>query len=280
MRISRHSYCGLNSTDEYYAMLAEAGWQGIDMDEPTYEELYSLSFGEAKNKIGEATDFIKRNGMTISQIHAPFYGNTPVADTPGERVEKAICDMITCIRIANELDIPYVVVHPILYSWSRPDPDRKKTLDFNAEYLHRLCKVAENTTVCLENMPGPNGFINDGKTMREMVDTVNEKNLAVCLDTGHLISVNGKTSEFFKENPDKVKTLHVHDSVFGTDMHDIAYSHSGDWWADFEYALKNYGFNGSLSSESCFAVRMPKEMRLQAEKYEAELFKRIAEKSS
>ncbi len=36
----------------------------------------------------------------------------------------------------------------------------------------------------------------------------------------------------------------------------------------------------TLTIESCFAVRMPKEMRLQAEKYEAELFKRIAEKSS
>lgn len=276
MIISRNSDYRYKDAEKYYSMLAKAGWQGIDVGETVPKELYQMDFNDAVSKIKSVKECIERNGMKICQFHSPF-DNVPLTEATPESLKQSEKMIIDCIRIADKLDVPYVVVHPVLYSWKIEDPDMDKTYEYNAGFLHRLCREAEKAVVCLENMPGPRGFIIDGARMKKMLEIADEKNLAVCLDTGHLISVNGKASDFFKENEGKIKTLHVHDSVFGTDMHDVACSHSGEWWDDFKFAIKRYGYDGSLNSESDFARRMPDEKRFEAEHFEAEIFKYLAE---
>ncbi len=272
MKLSRNSdiYCDVyrNGREEYYSMLKKAGFDAVDLDEFYVPEMYEDGLGLKRGR--EITDTVKRCGLEIGQCHAPmpgeFYKKSP------DTVEKVIKSMEDCVRVASELEIPYTVVHPYIYSWTIPDPDESKTFEFNKEMLTRLCDSAKHTTVCLENLPGPHGFINDGAKMKRMLDSVN--GLCACLDTGHLFSVNGKVSDFFMLNGDKIKALHVHDAALGTDLHLLPFSGDGDW-DDFSDALHNYGYSGTLNSESKFARTLPGKIHFQAEQFEVTVLKTL-----
>ncbi len=110
-------------------------------------------------------------------------------------------------------------------------------------------------------MPGVGGVIKTGQDMAKMLSDVGDDNLMVCLDTGHLISQNEKATDFFAAVVDRIKTLHIHDSIPGQDLHLLAGCGRGDW-EDFKLALRQYNYMGTINSESNFVYNVPKEHRL------------------
>lgn len=268
MKLSRNSVINYKNRDEYYAMLKTAGWDAVDLDEFYVLEMFEDGLGLKRGR--EITDTVKKNGLEIGQCHAPMPGE--FYKKSQNTVEKAIKAMEDCVKVASELEIPYTVVHPYIYSWSIADPDEDRTFEFNKEILTRLCASAKNTVVCLENLPGNHGFINDGAKMKKMLDSVD--GLCACLDTGHLFSVKGKVSDFFLLNGSKIKALHVHDSVCGADLHLLPFSGSGDW-SDFSKALHDYGYSGTLNTESRFAASLPPQLRLQGERFEIDVLRSL-----
>ncbi len=254
---------------EYYKMLKEAGWQAIDINETCDPSKFYEYSEEAYNYVKEVIKNITDAGLIVGQCHAPmaewYNGKTE------EEIERRIVSVVNCTRIAGELNIPCTIMHPFIYSWSEDDPDPERTFNLNAEYLKRVCAVAGNTRVCLENMPGYHGFITNGTEMKKMLEAVGE-NLYVCVDTGHAASNRVKMSDFAENVGEKIIALHVHDSLLGADKHVLPYTGDFDW-QDFKEFLKSY--KGTLNSETSFSVKLPNERRLEWETCERKVFETL-----
>ena len=254
---------------EYCKMLADAGYQAVDINDTSYKpEIFLASADEQFTFVKNAVDNIHSVGLKIGQCHAPHAGSYWCM-TP-EEVENRIVSIENCVKVASKLKIPYTIVHPIVYAFNKPDENPDKNWQMNIDMLRRLLKYAENTTVCLENMPGVAGVIKTGEDMAQMLSDVGDDNLMVCLDTGHLICQSGKSSDFFAAVGDRVKTLHIHDSIPGQDLHLLAGTGRFDW-EDFKLALKQYNYQGTINSESNFVYNTPKKLQLQGQILECDI---------
>lgn len=268
MLLSRNSQ---GSSKEYYAMLKEAGWQAIDINETCNPAKFLVSQEEQDKFLESVIKNIEEAGLVVGQCHAPmaewYAGKTD------EEIETKILSIVNCVRTVGKYNVPCTIVHPFIYSWSENDPDPERTFNLNVEYLKRVCEVCGNTLVCLENMPGYRGAVISGEDMKKMGEAVGDK-LYFCLDTGHASSNNLNTSSFFEAVGDRIKALHVHDSMAGMDKHLLPYLGGGDW-QDFKNAIKKYNYTGTLNSEANYAIKLPNEKRLTWEKHEREVFETL-----
>ncbi len=268
MLLSRNSHSD-GSSD--YKMLKNAGWQAIDIN----ETCMGNKFLEGKEKgiayIKGVIDRITEAGLLVGQCHAPM--TNTYEGLSEEQIENVILSVVNCTEAASELNIPCTIVHPFIYSWSVEDPDPEKTRELNVKYLKRVVEKAENTLVCLENLPGIRGFIRTAEDLEKMCKEVSEK-LFVCLDTGHAFSNRLKTSEFFEVLGDRIKALHVHDSFNGMDVHMLPYVGSGDW-NDFKQSIKRYNYTGTLNSEVNFTSKLPSESILEWEIFERKVLETL-----
>lgn len=247
----------------YCKMLADAGYQAVDVNDTSHSpEIFLKSEDEQIKFVKQALTNIENAGLKIGQCHAP-HSISLWCSTP-EEVEQRIVAIENCVKMVNKFDIPYTVIHPFVYAFNKQDEYPEKLWQFNIDYIRRICKCATNTTVCLENMPGEGGVMRTGTDMARMLRDVCDSNLMVCLDTGHLISQNGKATDFFAAVGDRVKTLHIHDSIPGQDLHLLAGCGRFDW-EDFKLALKQYNYQGTINSESNFVYNVPKELQLQGQ---------------
>lgn len=269
MLLSRHSQ-GRNK--EYYQMLKQAGWQAIDMNETADKNMFLQSAEDREAYIKQALEYIEQAGLQVGQCHAPM-PHTIVGKTD-EEINEILQSIINCAETVSKFNIPYMVVHPFIYDWATDDPDPEKTKQFNINYLKKVVEKAKGTTVCLENMPGYRGVTAFPEDVKYYLDNV--ENLCACLDTGHAICNRLKTSDFFKVLGDKIKCMHIHDSVAGTDLHALPYSHQVDW-QDFKQAIKEYNYQGNINSESNFSFKLPKENRLYWEQTEVKVYKTLME---
>lgn len=268
MQLSRNSDVKYGGTLEYFTMLKEVGYDAVDLNETASPDIWLKPEKEHMAYFERVIENAQKAGLAVGQCHAPWFdkGWYGILEEEMAQREEAI---LQCVRGAAKLGIPYTVVHPIIYAWQKDDPDREKTMQVNLRHLRRLAETAEKIDVnlALENMPGNRGFLTTPIEMQEMLQAVSGSRMFVCLDTGHAFSVGEKAGGFFAVLKDKIKVLHVHDTFFGKDAHLLPYTGVGDW-ADFAAAVKTYGYNGTLNSESSMVAKLPSLLRLQAEALE------------
>jgi sugar phosphate isomerase/epimerase len=260
MQISRTCF-GANS--DFCKLVANAGYGAVDINDTSHNpEVFLKSEDEQVNFVENVVKNINTAGLVIGQCHAP-HTKTLWCTSP-EEFEQNIVTIENCIKIASKLHIPYTVVHPIVYAFNNQGDNPDKIWQINIDMLRRVTKYAENTVVCLENMPGTAGVIRTGDDMKRMLADVGNNDLMVCLDTGHLISQEGNFFDFFSAVGDRVKTTHIHDSLKGQDLHLLVGTGQGDW-QDFKDAIKQYNYTGNINSESVFVYKTPDELTLEGQ---------------
>lgn len=258
---------------EYCKMLVDAGYDAVDINDTSHKpEIFLQSTDQQFAFVKNVVDNILSVGLKIGQCHAP-HSISLWCSTPDE-VEQRIVAIENCVKTVSKLNIPYTVIHPFVFAFNKQDEDPEKLWQFNVDYIRRICKCATNTTICLENMPGEGGVIRTGDDMAKMLSDVGDDNLMVCLDTGHLISQNGKATDFFTAVGDRVKTLHIHDSIPGQDLHLLAGEGRFDW-EDFKNALRQYNYHGNINSESNFVYKYPKDLQLEGQILERKILEKF-----
>lgn len=260
MLISRTCF---GADKEYCKMLFDAGYTAVDINDTSHKpEIFLQSEDEQFQFVKNAVDNIKNAGLTIGQCHAPH--SISLWCSTDEEVEQRIASIENCVKTVSKLNIPYTVIHPFVFAFNKEDENPEKLWQFNIDTIRRICKCATNTTICLENMPGTAGVIRTGEDMARMLSDVGDLNLMVCLDTGHLACQSGTATDFFAAVGDRVKTLHIHDSIPGQDLHLLAGTGRFDW-EDFKIALKEYNYQGSINSESGFVYNVKGDLRLEGQ---------------
>lgn len=270
MHISRTCF---GADKDYCQILVDAGYTAVDINDTSHKpEIFLQSEEEQYAFVKNVVDNIKNAGLVIGQCHAPH--SISLWCSTDEEIEQRIVAIENCVKTVSKFDIPYTIIHPFVFAFNKEVKDKEKLWQFNVDTIRRICKSATGTTVCLENMPGVGGVIRTGEDMARMLSDVDCDNLMVCLDTGHLISQNGKASEFFTAVGDKVKTLHIHDSIPGQDLHLLAGEGRFDW-EDFKTALKEYNYQGTINSESSFVYNINENLQLEGQILERKILENL-----
>ena len=249
-----------------YRMLREAGFEAID---------WNLYWGDANVQAGKLSgcvfekspeeilahyaaeiEEIRKNGLVVTQAHAPFPAH--VKGVPGvEEYSVKVCE--GCVRLCAAVNCPRLILHGISCSYNEPELTPEVVWEKNIALYSALVPVLRETGVmiCIENLYAPGnpvceGICGDANEAVRLIDTLNEMAgetcFGLCLDTGHLHLLHKNVTNYIHTVGKRLHALHMHDNDGVTDQHNIPFSGSVRW-KEFLAALKDVGYNDDLSFE-------------------------------
>ena len=247
------------SVEEAIARLSKAGF--------THGELSITHLAQLKEKgnptaTGKALRQCADNyGYTIPQGHLSFIGG--------------LCDDSALERLKPELDMFAAagIKKAILHTGGGKDLTDEERYDRWIHYIRKLSEYVDGTgvTLCIENM-----FVlpqcRSVAQIKSIIKDAGGKNLAICLDTGHLhLSISNKLVEetqrdFILEAGDLLQAMHVVDNNGLGDTHQMPYSaRYGVDWKEVVSALNDVNYKGLFNLEiigECKAPMPIKEAKL------------------
>ena len=261
--------------EQGYKMIRDAGFTAVDwnidndLSRTTLEkatELKNLCIFE--KPLDEVLAYyepqlkeIRKNGLKISQAHAPF----PAYLTGREDIlDYTICVYCRIIELCDAVGCQNLIIHGITPSpgvteaAEGPEQIHALNMKLYSSLIDTLKKT--NVTVCLENLfrqaPMHNfyeGHRSDPHLAVEYIDTLNsmagKECFGLCMDTGHL-NLLGK--RFYTSGPvlgKRIKALHIHDNAGKHDSHMAPYSGT-ILWHEFVEELRKIGYDHDLSFET------------------------------
>ncbi|MCE5266364.1 MAG: sugar phosphate isomerase/epimerase [Planctomycetaceae bacterium] len=187
-------------------------------------------------------------GIEAYSFHAPFAEPIDITSLELHRRNTAIAELRRAVDAAAALGVRCMVVHPGPERGGFPETDRPRRMH-NA--LSALSDVAEacrdrGMRLVLENML-PHLFLGASSDLLRLVDAVAEKDVGVCLDTGHAF-LAGDLLVTTRKTGDHLRMVHAHDNQGQYDDH----LPPGDgripwsaWWRE----AKSIGFRGPIILE-------------------------------
>lgn len=258
-----------------YELIRKAGftaidWNALDQSLPSarirglqYEgNIYERPIEEIYAHFADEVAEIRKNGLTITQGHAPFpayvAGHPEVLDYMIEVYKKVIllCDHCGCKNL---------VIHGVSMAPNdkdmTPDMVGKLNMKLYSSLIPTLLQC--NVVVCLENL-----FTWDGcachavcSDPQEAVAYIDELNamagrevFGFCLDTGHAALLGRDLRCIVPVLGKRIKCLHIHDNDGRVDRH-LAPMTGKLNWNYFCDSLRAIGYDGDLNFET-FAQAM------------------------
>ena len=259
-----------------YAAIREAGFTAIDWNLDhglTPTQIKNLNYAgvsiferpteEMLAHYEPKLALIRKNGLAITQAHAPF-----PAYVPGhpEVLEFMIGIYKSCIRLCHHAGCKNLVIHGI----SLEESDRSNTPESIAAlnwhlYDSLIPTLLEcDVTVCLENLftrrpLATEGACSDPHDAAQLIDALNEKAgrevFGFCLDVGHLNLLNKHLRTYIPILGKRIKALHIHDNDGRDDLHLAPMTGTVNWGV-FCDCLREIGYEGDLSFETFMQVRI------------------------
>ena len=279
-------YYGMEDT---YSMIREAGFEALDWDlcsTWTFGEvkraekleglcLFEKPIEEIREHYKEEFEIIRKNGLTITQAHAPMECYAPGRP---DILEYAISMYKKIIPFLDEIGCKHLIVHGMTKNEHMEDLSPEDAVNLNLHLYESLIpelQQAKQLKVCLENLPTDSmmlgrcfwiGCCSNPYVAAEWIDRLNKKAgkkcFGLCLDTGHLNVLRIPFHDYIPILGDRIVCLHIHDNNQNSDSHLMPYVGS-IFWKDFLTELKKVGYSGDLSFETCAqtsANRVPREL--------------------
>lgn len=193
----------------------EAGFRHIEI---TGDLMYVLPGLLTKESVEQLVEVKKKEDISFS-VHLPLWGIEPAAFSP--QIRKGAVEVFTeCIELTKPLDPICWVVHStgaLTVEFLHMDlPDFVKGLlvqQFKAYAADALKELLKQTgipsrKIAVENIEFP---------FQEMYSVIEELDLSVCFDTGHLLAgFSGQMGviEFVETYYDRLVELHLHDGAY------------------------------------------------------------------
>ena len=257
-------------TEKCYETIAKAGitaidWNGVEhalSGKRIYNQdfegcIYEKSDDEIDTYFAPEVEVIRRNGLKISQAHAPFPAY--IAGHP-EVLEYMIGVYRKLIRLCDRVGCKNLVIHGISLAIQDRDNTPESIEKLNMHLYESLIPVLLecNVTVCLENLftwdgGAIEGVCSDAHEAVRYVDRLNQKAgrevFGFCLDTGHLLLLGKDFRSYVPILGKRIKCLHIHDNNGASDSHLAPMTGKANW-NDFCDTLHAVGYEGDLNFET------------------------------
>ena len=163
--------------------------------------------GDMKN----VAEKIRSRGLYFQSVHAPFTD----AHKPwekGKAGDDVIDNLINCLRECAEVDVPIVVIHPII------GMDRHNPTDLGIERYGRLVREAEKLgiKVAFENVEGIEYL------EKIIADLGSSPAIGYCWDTGHEMCYNN-SMDVPALFGDKLICTHLNDNLGQIDPNEVTW---------------------------------------------------------
>ena len=238
--------------DEKYQKLREHGYSCVDI-KMSDTESWIYNSVQAEDMLLHEKKLADDANIKINQVHGPW--RCPPKDATSEDREERMRKMETSIRLTAMLGCKNWVIHPLM-PFGFEDKNvgvEQKTWDININFMKELLKTAKkfDVTICIENMPFPDFSLAKPKDILRLVKEINDENLKICLDTGHAQVFDNelRLSDEVHRLGNYIKTLHVHDTKCGLDLHMMPFMGTIGW-LEFVKSLKFIGYEGVFSLET------------------------------
>lgn len=262
---------------EKYRKMYEDGFRYCDLGlSDTEKPLYNCDETEFQRRMQEELALAREAGIVFSQVHGPW--RYPPRDaTPEDRAERKE-KMEKCFRAAKIVNCPYVVIHPLMPYGTKEDPNPETMFQINVDFFSSLIPAARENgvTICIENMPMKMLSLSSPAETLRLVETINDPNVAFCLDTGHSIVMDEQPAAAVRMGAKWLRVLHVHDSDGVKDRHWYPGEGAIDW-EGFSAALKDVAFDGIVSMEIHTDTTLPEELYRQETRKLATIARRLAD---
>lgn len=201
----------------------------------------------------------KRAADTLGISFPQTHGNTLSGmqwDDPEYREEAGHQWMLNyrAIEASAMLGAEWMVMHPTNFPHD-PLYSRKKALDANLAYLAPFIEAAKKAGIgiAVENMVDFGGKRRrycggDPDELIELVDTINDPDVGICIDTGHAHLSGIDVGAFIRLVGKRLKCTHIDDNRRDGDTHLPPYFGTSNW-ADIMKAFDDAGYEGDFSFE-------------------------------
>lgn len=185
-------------------------------------------------------------GMEIQSIHAP-YTNSRYLWEDSEKTQGAIDELLTCLKVCAEYDVPIMVCHAFI-GFEDHNPTDTGVMNFGiiVDEAERL-----GVRIAFENTEGEEylAYLMEAFRDRECV--------GFCWDTGHEMCYN-KSKDMMALYGDRIFCTHLNDNLgikdydgkitFYDDLHLLPFDGVADW-NSIVSRLNKYGFDEFLTFE-------------------------------
>lgn len=266
------SSCFFDMLDAYEMAktFAEVGFYQTEISPAHYDK-----FMRNKKDLKDYKSYIDDLGFSIPQGHMIFMnkGNITSYDNT-----YAIDNLKRNLEVFYELGVKAAVLHYSNYGSDVVPVD--EWFDVRVEALNQLTEHIKGTDmcVCLENLSRIHDH--DAGHLLKMCKAVdNQKNIGICLDTGHLnISQKGNPYDFIMQAGAFLKAMHVHDNrgeehgLKGVvcDWHIMPFNGGNVNWEDVKNGIRDANYQGLFNYE--FLYQAPLEIKKIQAKYLMECY--------
>ena len=236
---------------EAVKILTEAGFAYGEISEDHLHEL--MQKGDPVRTGREFGEYARQQGMTISQGHLSFAKGDWMTNSASVEKLKPELELYTAMGVKN------AVLH------ANGDDTLPPEVRY-ARVVENLRKVAEfagtlGITLCLENLMTTQ-YLRTADPILQLIRDAGDKNMGICLDTGHLHFCNKQglanqsQGEFIRKAGKYLQAMHVVDNDGLGDTHQMPFSaRYGVNWKEVMIALREIRYPGLFNLE-CLGEQM------------------------
>lgn len=193
-------------------------------------------------------------GIKFRQTHGQTLSGMQWDDPTYADAEYVWAKNYDCIEMTRILGADWMVMHPTNLPHD-PLYSRKKAREANLRYLAPYIEAAKKAGIgiAVENMVDFGGKRRrycggDPEELIELVDTIHDPAVGICIDTGHANVSGIHVGSFIRMAGSRLKATHIDDNNRDSDTHLPPFMGSVDW-VDTMKALKEINYQGDFSFE-------------------------------
>ena len=246
--------------DEPEVMLAKLASCGYRHLELSFEHAYALL--QRPGTLAETARAFAAcagdHGIAIEQSHLSFAYN-PLEIDPVQRRNDLDC-LKREIELSIRLGVKAAVLHVGGSGAAKAGLSAAQIDDLRTSSLQELAAAAEGSQLrlALENLRADLRYASELKHVIRLTGC--EKQIGICLDTGHLLLSGGDPVLFVREAGDALIALHIADNLGRDDDHLFPFGGKASWYPFIdELRASNYSglFNYEVPGESNFKAPQP-----------------------
>ena len=267
------------SAKESFTEMKDAGFDALDVGLWHYcsDRRYLLRDDWEKG-LDEICAAAAETGLPVNQTHGDTMTGMQWDDPAYPRRAEHFEMLFRCIEGARRLGAKYMVMHPYNLP-HKPLYSVKENREACIAYLAPYIEAAKKAGICIavENM------VDFGRKHRrycggdiyeliDLVDTINDPSVGICLDTGHAnISGINPAAAVRAIGKKRLFCTHINDNHAQKGLDEHLFPYFGDIdWASVVRALKEIGYENDFSYEAC-VTPIPDEFRPAWLRYTVEL---------